>query len=91
MTRPKGSKNIPWDRVVRQLRLHPDRWQALPEMAAVPARVVDVIRLRQRAALRLADGVIRCRVQGSIEIEGRTQCVLILKYEPKKEAADDGA
>jgi hypothetical protein len=79
-----GSTNIPWAAIVEQLRLSPDRWLALPEMAAVPERTVDVIRGRQRAALRLEHGTVRCRIQASIENEGRVTCTLILKYEPKE-------
>ena len=91
MTRTKGSPNIPWPAIVARLRADPDRWLALPEMAAVPERMVDVIRRRQRHALRLTDGVIRCRVQASIINEGRMTCTLILKFEPKKEGTNAGA
>jgi len=84
MGRPKGSGNVPWDAIVAQLREHPDRWMLLPEMAAVPERTVEVIRRRERRALRLTDGVIRCTRTHSTTIQGRTTVTLQLKFSPKE-------
>lgn len=85
MGRPKGSRNIPWDAIVERLRRHPGRWMMVPEMAAVPERMITVIRERQRRALRLPDAIIRVRVRASVTDEdGNRTVTLKLKYEPKE-------
>lgn len=89
MGRPAGSTNIPWDALVARARLHAGRWIIPPELASVPARTIIVIRLRQRHALRLDDGVIRCRAKARAWKDGREIVTLSIKFE-KKEAAPDG-
>lgn len=85
MTRPKGSKNIPWVRIVAKLRQHPDRWLMLPELASVSYRTIEVIRRRQRPILRLPDGVVRCRRRAVALLEDGTAIVtLAAKFEPHR-------
>ncbi|QWY80155.1 hypothetical protein SEA_SALLYK_75 [Microbacterium phage SallyK] len=83
--RPRGAKAIPWDRIVARLREHPNRWLLLPEMAKVNARTVMVIRKRERRALRLDDGVIRCRIKaGYVDETGAVIATLYLKLDTKE-------
>ncbi|QNL30040.1 hypothetical protein SEA_RUDY_70 [Microbacterium phage Rudy] len=83
--RPRGAKAIPWDRIVARLREHPNRWLLLPEMAKVNARTVMVIRKRERRALRLDDGVIRCRIKaGYVDETGAVIATLYLKFDTKE-------
>lgn len=90
MGRPKGSTNVAWTTIVAHLQRHPDRWVVLPEMAAVPARTIAVIRRRERRALRIDGGVVRCRVKARAWTDdGREIVSLSLKFERKK--APDGA
>lgn len=84
MTRTKGVPNIPWFSIVKRLRMHPDRWLVVPELSDVPERTLEVIRRRQRPALRMEDGIIRARVRAHITLEGRTTLTLILKFSPKE-------
>lgn len=55
-------------------------------MAYVNARTIQVIRRKERRALRLDDGVIRCQRKTAILLEdGETvMCALFLKFVPKK-------
>lgn len=82
--RPTGAANIPWNSIVERLRQHPNRWMLLPEMARVNGRTINVIRKRERRALRLDDGVIRCRRKVAFVIDDTVICTLILKFEPKE-------
>lgn len=87
--RPPGAKAIPWDSIVARLREHPDRWMLLSEMAHVSDRTIQVIRKRERRALRIDDGVIRCRRKATAWLpDGTVRCTLFLKFEPKKEKQD---
>lgn len=87
MGRRKGSANIPWESIVARLRKQPGRWLLLPEMAAVPDRTIMTIRRRERRALRLEDGVIRCRRKATVWTdEGIVMCTLFLAYIPREES-----
>ncbi|UUG69636.1 hypothetical protein SEA_FRANSOYER_71 [Microbacterium phage Fransoyer] len=90
--RPRGSANIPWSSIIARLRQHPGRWMLLSEMSYVNARTIQVIRKQERRALRLTDGVIRCRPKGLVLLEDdRTvMCALYLKFDPKKERPHAG-
>lgn len=84
--RPAGSANIPWDRIVARLREQPGVWMLLPEMRAVSARTMGVIRKRERRALRLDDGVIRYRMKAPplhLDDDGIVIVTLHLKFDPK--------
>lgn len=71
--------------MVARLRRHPGKWILLPEMRNVPDGMVDVIRNRRRRALRMEDGVIRCRTRASVWLpDGQIRRTLILKWEPAK-------
>jgi hypothetical protein len=83
MGRPKGSRNVPWPAIVAKLREHPGEWLLLPEMAAVPFRTITTIRKRERKALRLDKGVIRCRRKFLRADENRLTVTLILQYDPE--------
>lgn len=84
--RPRGAKNVPWDSIIARLRKHPGRWMLLPEMAYVNGRTISVIRRKERRALRLDDGTIRCRTRVGVVLDDRTvMCALYLKFEPRKE------
>lgn len=85
MTRTKGSVNIPWERMVAELRSHPGRWILFPEMSSVSDRTIDVIRKRRRRALRINDGIIRCRRKTTVWTdEGTVRCTLFLSFDPKE-------
>lgn len=85
MTRTAGSKNIPWESIVKTLRSHPERWMLLPEMVGVSIRTVMVVKSRERHALRLEDGRIRYRRRATVWLEdGRVVCDLWLRYQPKE-------
>lgn len=56
----------------------------LPEMARVNGRTINVIRKRERRALRLDDGVIRCRRKLAYVIDDVVIVTLFLKFEPKE-------
>lgn len=89
MARPKGAKDIPWREIVAKLRQHPNRWLLLPELAHVSGRTIDVIRRRERHALRLDDGVIRCRRKAALVHEdGSVVVTLAVKFSPKKPKED---
>ncbi|QUE25366.1 hypothetical protein SEA_FIZZLES_72 [Microbacterium phage Fizzles] len=83
--RPRGSRDIPWQHIITRLREYPGRWMLFPEMVAVNVRTITVIRKRERRALRLDDGVIRCRRKGDLMAasDDTVVCTLYLKYEPK--------
>jgi hypothetical protein len=82
--RPKGSRNIPWGSIVARLRKQPGTWMILPEMRATPYRTIATIRRRERRALRLEDGVIRCRRRAiALTPEGDVIVTLALQFEPK--------
>lgn len=86
MARPKGAKNIPWQAVVARLRRHPGRWLVLPELANVSGRTIEVIRRRERATLRLEDGVIRCRIKAAVaQQDGSVLVTLVTKFDPYPE------
>lgn len=94
MGRTKGAANWPWPDMVARLRKYPDRWMMLPQMRDVDLRMVDIIRSRRRHALRMDDGVIRCRVKARyLADNGRVRCALLLKFEthPPREGDADGA
>ncbi|QNJ55574.1 hypothetical protein SEA_PHINKY_83 [Microbacterium phage Phinky] len=82
--RPPGSKSIPWGSIVERLRKQPNRWVLLPEMARVNGRTINVIRKRERRALRLDDGVIRCRRKVAFVVDDTVIVTLFLKFEPKE-------
>lgn len=83
--RPSGAQNIPWHSIIARLREHENRWLLVPEMAKVSARTVTVIRRKERRALRLTDGVIRCRIKaGYVDETGAVICTLFLKFVPKE-------
>lgn len=85
MSRPKGAKGVPWACLVRELRAHPGRWILFPEMGNVSERTIATIRRREVRALRLDDGVIRCRRKATAWTdEGSVRVALILKFEPKE-------
>lgn len=84
--RPVGSADIPWGSIVERLREYPDRWRLLPEMRRVNVRTINVIRKRERRALRIPDGVVRCRVKTPILVDGVAVCTLYLKLETTKES-----
>lgn len=85
MTRPKGSANIPWARIVAELRAHPGRWILFPEMANVSDRTIDTIRKRRRRQLRIDDGIIRCRRKATTWTEdGTVRCTLFLRLDLKE-------
>lgn len=87
MSRPKGSTNIPWARLIATARRRPGRWIFPSELIGVPFRTVEVIRRRERPALRLTDGTINVRRLHTTQFEdGRIMCVLAIKFDPKKEA-----
>ena len=69
---------------MNRLRQHPDRWILLPEMSSVPERTVEVIRRRERRALRLDDGVIRCTRTARAVVKGQARVALQLKFVPKE-------
>lgn len=81
--RPRGSGNIPWASIVTRLREQPGRWMLVPEMRRVNGRTIQVIRKQERRALRLDDGVIRCRSRNTFVLDGVVICTLYLKFEPK--------
>jgi len=62
----------------------------LSEMSYVNDRTIQTVRLRERRALRLDDGVIRCRARSAVLLEdGQTvMCALYLKFEPRKRTPD---
>lgn len=80
--RPTGSSNIPWDSIIERLREYPDRWMLLTEMSHVNARTVNVIRKKERRALRLPDGTIRCSMRAGVIVNGVAYCTLYLKFQP---------
>lgn len=85
MGRPPASRNVPWDRIVAELRQHPNRWMLPSELAAVPDRTIATIRRRERRALRLPDGVIRVRRKATVwRDDGTVWCTLFLKFETKE-------
>jgi hypothetical protein len=85
MTRPAGSKNIPWGRIVQTLRSHPGRWMLLPEMVGVPIRTVSIIKEQRLAALRPPDARIRYRRRATVwRDDGREFCDIWLCYVPKE-------
>lgn len=61
------------------------------EMSYVNARTIAVVRKQERRALRLTDGVIRCRARNYVILEdGKTvMCALYLKFQPTKERPHD--
>lgn len=78
----KGKPNIPWQRIVRQLRERPGTWRLFPEMVGTPFRTVDVVRKRQRPALRTEGGVVRARPRNKAWLDdGRIVCDLYLSFE----------
>lgn len=57
----------------------------VPEMRAVHARTIGVIRKKERRALRLEDGTIRCRAKAALHLEdGPVIVTLYLKFDPKE-------
>lgn len=85
--RPRGSGNIPWASIVTRLREQPGRWMLVPEMRRVNGRTIQVIRKQERRALRLDDGVIRCRSRNTFVLDGVVICTLYLKFDPKEKHA----
>jgi hypothetical protein len=85
--RPAGSTNIPWPAIVAKLRQHEGRWLLLPEMANVSDRTIQVIRRRERRALRLEDGRIQCRRKATVWTDAGVRCTLYLRFKPKKETS----
>lgn len=88
MPRPKGSTNVPWEKIVAELREQPGEWLLLPELAAVPFRTISTIRRRERRALRLDDGVIRCRRRHLVADGNKLTVTLYTMFDPKKEKPD---
>jgi len=87
--RRKGATNVPWDRLVARLRKQPETWIVFPEMSATPYRTIATIRRRERRALRLEDGVIRCRRRAiAATPDGDVIVTLALMYEPKRKEPD---
>lgn len=84
--RPKGSKNVPWEAIVQRCVEQPGTWLLPVELTSVPLRTIQVIRRRERLALRLKGGVIRCRVKGVVKIGDVESCTLFVMYDPKKES-----
>lgn len=85
MGRPAGSVNIPWPAIVQRARAHAGRWILPTELAATPARTIMVIRRRERRALRLDDGVIRCRVKARAWTQsGQEICTLMVRFDRKE-------
>lgn len=85
MTRPTGSKNIPWGAIVKTLASHPGRWMLLPEMVSVPIRTVQTIAGHRLAVLRPPDATIRYRRKATVWLDnGREVCDIWLRYEPKE-------
>lgn len=82
--RPPGSGNIPWASIVDRLREQPGRWMLVPEMRRVNARTINVIRKKERRALRLEDGTIRCRRKVALVTERTVFVTLYLKFDPKE-------
>lgn len=82
--RPPGASNVPWASIIERLREHPNRWMLLPEMRRVNARTVNVIRKQERRALRLRDGIIRCRMRSPFIENDTAYGALYLKFEPKE-------
>lgn len=60
-----------------------------PELASTPSRTIVVIRRRQRRALRLDDGILRCRVKARAWVNDREVVTLSIRFD-KKETAHDG-
>jgi hypothetical protein len=85
MGRPRGSSNIPWAAIVARLRAQPNTWMMPRELAAASDRTIAVIRRKERAALRLSDGVIRVRRKATVRLGDAVYCSLYVKFEPKKE------
>lgn len=85
MTRPAGSRNIPWERIVDELRAKPERWRLFPEMIGVSDRVITTLRRRERRALRLDDGAIRYRRKATTpRADGRIICDVWLRFVPRQ-------
>lgn len=88
--RRKGAVNVPWDRLVARLRKQPETWIVFPEMTATPYRTIATIRRRERRALRLDDGVIRCRRRAiAATPEGDVIVTLALCFIPRKGTTQD--
>lgn len=84
MGRPTGSRNIDWEKIVAKLRQQPNEWLLFPEMGAASLRTIQVIRRRERRALRLDDGVIRCRRKSIVKIGDEITVTLFLSFQPKE-------
>jgi hypothetical protein len=83
--RPKGSANVDWASVVARLREQPNTWMLLPEMSAVSGRTIQVIRRRERRALRLDDGEIRVMRKAALVVDDTVIVTLYTKFVPKRE------
>jgi hypothetical protein len=53
------------------------------ELSAVSERTVQTIRRRERAKLRMDDGVLRCRIKAGLTLDGVTVVTLFVKFEKK--------
>lgn len=53
-------------------------------MARVNGRTINVIRKRERRALRLTDGVIRCKRKVAFVVDETVIVTLYLKFQPKE-------
>lgn len=84
--RPQGSSNIPWEAIVARCVEQPNTWLLPIELAAVSLRTVQVIRRRERRALRLSHGKIYCRVKGKLKLGDAEVCTLFVRYQPTKES-----
>lgn len=82
--RPQGSRNIDWASVITQARRTPGLWVLPVELSAVTERTVMAIRRRERRALRMPDGVLRCRVKAGVTVSGVTLVTLLVKFEKKE-------